>query len=70
MKILELAPIETSEAEIWHGYTVFNAETEYINKKLNFYWLSDQNFKNFHRQNRRGAPQQGPLLPLYKKYLC
>ena len=37
MKIFKLARIETSEAEIWHDYTVFDAEAEYINKKLNFY---------------------------------
>ena len=37
MKFCELAPIETSEAEIWHDCTVFNAEAEYINKKLKFY---------------------------------
>ena len=37
MKILELAPIETSEAEIWHDCTVFDAEAEYINKKLDLY---------------------------------
>ena len=38
MKFFELAPIETSEAEIWHDCTVFNAdsEAEYINQKLNF----------------------------------
>ena len=37
MKIFKLARIETSEAEIWHDCTVFNAEAEYINKKLKFY---------------------------------
>ena len=63
MKFLKLARIETSEAEILHDCTVFNAEAEYINKKLKFYSLSVQIFENFHRQNRRGAPQQGPLLP-------
>ena len=39
MKFFKLAPIETPEAEIWHDYTVFNAEPEYINKKLKIYGL-------------------------------
>ena len=37
MKIFKLARIETSEPEIWHDCTVFDAEAEYINKKLELY---------------------------------
>ena len=37
MKFFKLAPIETPEPEIWHDGTVFNAEAEYINKKLKIY---------------------------------
>ena len=39
MNFFELAPIETPEAEILHDCTVFDAELEYINKKLKFYGI-------------------------------